>query len=426
VGEQITNIRCLIEEHKYAGPEMRVKIILKIAFIVIMSVSTVFSQWIPVNYDFIGKLLHVDKQNIIGGGPPFKRSTDGGRHWTTSATFGYFDSITSFDALGDTILVGSGGWFCLEPCSPLPSLFRSTNGGSSWDTVLSSGYGSPVAKIGDKYFFTNADGWLTRSSDGGNSWTKMPDDSIAVYNIYLIDTTLYVFGSQRLAATTDNGDSWKITQWMYDQINEIAGHDSILFITTDSGMYRSTDLGGNWTKFITGLSGIHQTVFTKNNLFALRNDSVYATSADHLNWSNVSEGIYAGGHPHLYTLATDSDYLYSGTDYGIWKRPIYEMITGINQQAKYTGPAHFSLYQNFPDPFNPATTIAFDLPRRAVVTLKVYNVLGQIVSTILDNEILDIGRHERIFDASEFSSGVYFYKLTAGNFIQTKKMIILR
>ncbi len=85
----------------------------------------------------------------------------------------------------------------------------------------------------------------------------------------------------------------------------------------------------------------------------------------------------------------------------------------------------FSLYQNYPNPFNPTTTIQYQLPQDAKATLKVYDVLGNEVATLV-NEYRVAGRYEIDFDASNLSSGIYFYRIQAGNFIETKKMILLR
>jgi hypothetical protein len=74
-------------------------------------------------------------------------------------------------------------------------------------------------------------------------------------------------------------------------------------------------------------------------------------------------------------------------------------------------PTSFALYQNYPNPFNPTTTIQFDLAQQSVVTLKVYNILGQEVATLYDNQLLDDGFKEATFDASRVSSGVYFYRI---------------
>jgi hypothetical protein len=102
-------------------------------------------------------------------------------------------------------------------------------------------------------------------------------------------------------------------------------------------------------------------------------------------------------------------------------------------------PREFSLKQNYPNPFNPTTTIQFDLPARSLVTLKVYNILGQEVATLLDHELMEDGTQETEFDASRVPSGVYFYRIVAATvpedgaasaapaqYTVTRKMVLLK
>ncbi|MDZ7764160.1 MAG: T9SS type A sorting domain-containing protein [Melioribacteraceae bacterium] len=85
----------------------------------------------------------------------------------------------------------------------------------------------------------------------------------------------------------------------------------------------------------------------------------------------------------------------------------------------------FELSQNYPNPFNPSTTINYSVPTSGLVTLKVYNILGQEVKTLV-NTVQNAGFHNVSFDASTLSSGVYIYRLSSGNFVNTKKMILLK
>ncbi len=86
------------------------------------------------------------------------------------------------------------------------------------------------------------------------------------------------------------------------------------------------------------------------------------------------------------------------------------------------GPAKYELSQNFPNPFNPSTTIQFDVPEKQLVSLKVYNVLGKVVATLV-NEEMPIGRYSATYDAGNMASGVYFYRLCVGAASVSKKMI---
>jgi hypothetical protein len=86
---------------------------------------------------------------------------------------------------------------------------------------------------------------------------------------------------------------------------------------------------------------------------------------------------------------------------------------------------NYVLYQNYPNPFNPTTTIRYELPQDGIVTINIYNILGQKVKTLL-NEFKRADRYEITFNGAGLASGVYFYTLKVNNFIKTKKMILLR
>lgn len=99
------------------------------------------------------------------------------------------------------------------------------------------------------------------------------------------------------------------------------------------------------------------------------------------------------------------------------------VVTGVGDGQ--TLPASFSLEQNYPNPFNPSTTITFNLPKEEFVALKVFNMLGQEVKTLV-NDVRRAGTHEVTFDAADLPSGVYVYKLSAGSYLGTKKMVLLK
>ncbi len=98
-------------------------------------------------------------------------------------------------------------------------------------------------------------------------------------------------------------------------------------------------------------------------------------------------------------------------------------VTGVNE-AENT-PADFILYQNYPNPFNPATSINYTVPEFSKVVIKIYDVLGNEVTTLVNSE-KDAGTYSVNFDAAGLSSGIYFYKFQSGSFIATKKMVLMR
>lgn len=133
-----------------------------------------------------------------------------------------------------------------------------------------------------------------------------------------------------------------------------------------------------------------------------------------------TDTLYATG------LATNSDNSNSGDDWN-WapnKRIIVKNSVGITPVSN-TVPASFGLSQNFPNPFNPSTSIRFDVPKSAYVKLKVFDVSGKILD-VLVNENLKQGTYEISWNASKYSSGIYFYSLETKDFSQTKKMMMIK
>jgi len=109
-------------------------------------------------------------------------------------------------------------------------------------------------------------------------------------------------------------------------------------------------------------------------------------------------------------------------DPGNW---ILKNTTTVTRVDDFNAPIQFSLEQNYPNPFNPSTTIEYSIPQSGLVTLKVYNVLGSEIATLVNGQI-EAGLHKIDFNASNLNSGVYFYKIESGNFVVTKKMILIK
>jgi hypothetical protein len=103
----------------------------------------------------------------------------------------------------------------------------------------------------------------------------------------------------------------------------------------------------------------------------------------------------------------------------------FNEVTNVKEDNNISFPNKFELMQNYPNPFNPVTSIKYQVSSISQVVLKVYDLLGKEVA-VLVNEEKPAGRYEVMFNASSLSSGVYFYQIQAGEFVQTKKMILIR
>ncbi len=122
----------------------------------------------------------------------------------------------------------------------------------------------------------------------------------------------------------------------------------------------------------------------------------------------------------IYVISGTPDGGYSGTG-DIWEYT--PLITGV--ETPFALPGHFVLEQNYPNPFNPTTVIRYHLPATVDVTLTVYDLLGREVTTLV-NERLSAGVHEAALSTYGLSSGVYFYRLSAGSFVETKRLVVLK
>jgi hypothetical protein len=89
-------------------------------------------------------------------------------------------------------------------------------------------------------------------------------------------------------------------------------------------------------------------------------------------------------------------------------------------------PKVYTLYQNYPNPFNPITTIKYDIPRNSNVTMIIFDLLGREVTRLVNNEMKNAGRYEIKWNANNFASGVYIYRITAGDFVSVKKMVLVK
>jgi hypothetical protein len=109
---------------------------------------------------------------------------------------------------------------------------------------------------------------------------------------------------------------------------------------------------------------------------------------------------------------------------GVWRRSLSEISTIENYNTEEI-PTDYSISQNYPNPFNPTTTIRYQIPQAGFVSLKIYDVLGREVATLVNEEKLS-GEYSAVFEGSNLSSGIYFYKLQAENFYSIKKMILIK
>ncbi len=347
------------------------------------------------------------------------RSGDNGYSWTSVLQN---TDVRGMAVIGSDVYAGIFGY----------GVFRSTDNGTHWigvDSGLTNHNIKCLLSNGTE-LFTGATGAIQRSTNNGGYWSPS-DTSIAQADINTLafnGSNIFAGSSSSVYLSTNNGTTWTLAgSGFTGSIGALQALGAHLFAATVVGIFRTTDNGQNWTSANTGLSGLQTTALALNGstLFTgTFGGGIYRSTDEGGTWTAVNTGLT---YFNIDCLYSNGGYLYAGTGgsrAAIWRRPLSEITTSIDRSASEV-PGSFGLDQNYPNPFNPGTSIRYEVPRASWVSLKVYNALGQEVATLV-NETRPAGAFTARFDAWNLASGVYFYRLQAGGFIQAKEMLLLK
>ncbi|MGE5398844.1 MAG: T9SS type A sorting domain-containing protein [Ignavibacteriales bacterium] len=362
-------------------------------------------------------------------------------------------------------------------------VFRTSDKGASWYECVRGfyrpGYYSAAINKKGELFLSGGNGFYM-STDHGENWVCMYNaKDYSPMNYLQAHTNGEIFGvtqSNDLIKSTDNGTHWTLVSKDFNStyLNNLLiapnGH-IFLAVSLPKGLFRSTDLGVTWEQKHKGLNGMTDpeafgafTIDSKGQLFAAftGDQGIYRSTDDGETWTRSMSGppntsfdaMASDGKDQL--IAASSQHVYRSIDNGDnWKEIfepemnlyIYSIIFYPNGEAFYgTGrgvyrgvdslysavegkagsmPAEYSLAQNYPNPFNPTTTINYSIANPGFVSLKVYDILGHEVSTLV-NGMQSKGTHSVKFDGSGLASGVYMYRLQAEKFVETKKLLLFK
>jgi len=313
--------------------------------------------------------------------------------------------------------------FCLfTTTNPLLAQWVQTNGPYG-GTVLS------FASSGIYLFAGTSGGGVFLSFNNGTNWAAVNNGltNTGVSALAVNGINLFAGTGGGVFLSTNNGTNWTAVNNGLTNFNvrALAVSGTNLFAGTDGGVFLSTNNGTSWTAASTGLTNtsVYALAVSGTNLFAgTFSGGVFLSTNNGTSWTAVNTGLT---NPNVNALAISGTNIFAGTSGGgVWRRPLSEMITSV-QLLPGELPAAFRLEQNYPNPFNPTTTISFSLPSKSFVSLKVFDALGREVSVLLF-EALPAGTYARQWDATTQPSGVYFYRLQAGSFTETKKLVLLR
>ena len=352
------------------------------------------------------------------------RTTNSGISWDTSMnnkTFYGMHFVNSYT-----------GWVAGYTSNPL--IYKTTNGGLNWQQQFIGG--SNVLK---SIYFANADtgcvvgdnGFIANTMNGGLDWQiQISGTTNYLESVKFINTkTGWAAGggSNAVIKTTNSGYNWfPLTSVPFGTYRDI------FFVNANTGgiisgtnFYKTTNGGSNWITYSTGsTSGFFGMHFINENSGWLVGEygTIFSTTNSGVNWS---------GHQSLTNNILQSVYfINNSTGWAVgWEGVILKttnggIVTNFKNEINIK-PETFYLHQNYPNPFNPSTNIKFDVARVGDVKIIVYDVMGREVQTLV-NDKLQPGTYEATMDGSGLSSGIYFCRISADDFMKVIKLSLVK
>ena len=374
-----------------------------------------------------------------GGGGVF-HSVDNGMTWQLAS-----NDLNSMDVttLAVAPISGMGGIATLFAGTFNSGVFVSTDNGNNWAEANNgladqsikclAALPAPDSSGNCTLLISTHDHGIYRSSNAGAFWTPanngLGDAVTTCFSSY--GKALLAGGNHGIFSSSDNGVTWNLadTGLTNTSVQALAAGGQSLFAATKGGVFVSTDSCRSWKSTALNNSVVWNLIAVPSpvgngGMALIANTSTgirVSTNAGNA-WTNtdtVSAGTY------VISILVSGDILFVGTDEtGIWSRPLSELVTSV-EASRPPLRSVYSLQQNYPNPFNPTTTIRYGLPARSHVSLAVFNILGQQVASLVD-AIEEQGEHSVRVDLNWLASGVYFYRLQAGDFVLSRKLLLLR
>jgi photosystem II stability/assembly factor-like uncharacterized protein len=377
----------------------------------------------------------IQKAYMLSSDHKFYSTQNGGTQWNLINTN---VNLKDFKFLNENSAVGSTA----------TNIVITQNGGASWEikTAVTNAKDFEFVDENNFYFLSTQDNfsYVRKTTDGGesnNAVITRSNSSTEYYteNYYMRDlkfinqSTGFVAinrnyssrfgGSQtsfQILKTTNAGSDWEIATAMPNaSVNLLYFYGNTAYLCYYDGLYKSTDFCQTWTLLATSSGNIRSLQFTDNNTaFAVKGGGIYKSIDGGATWVYQ---CYANTANRLNMFDSNNGYAFgeAGTVYHTDNGGSVG-ITPVNHMVK-----NYSLSQNYPNPFNPATKINFSIPKSGLVQIIIYDLMGREVK-VLVNEFKTTGEYSVDFNGSRLSSGVYFYKLITDDFVETKKMMLVK
>ena len=241
--------------------------------------------------------------------------------------------------------------------------------------------------------------------------------------------------------TTNNGVNWNkvsaqlpyrwVTRVAFDPIDEniaYVTYNGLKWKDPQPHVFRTTNKGVNWTDISSNLPDAPVNAFAidpgrPNVLFVGSDVGAYVSFNTGASWQFLGQGLPMVSVYDMKVHPT-ANYLVAGTHGRSMYKIDLAQVVGITSE-EFSVAGNFHLYQNYPNPFNPVTLLGYEITKTGLVSLKVFDILGNHIKTLV-NEVKNPGYYKAEFDGSGLSSGIYFYKIESGNLSMVKKMMMVK
>jgi len=363
---------------------------------------------------------------IISGRTLLLKTTNAGISWTAL-------TAPTYSVAGISMINANTGFLaCWYSCGRMS---KTTNGGDNW--IITDSLSPDFLKF-VKFFnqttgiVADEKGNLFRTTNAGQNWNAQPLGlTYSVGGSFILNETIgYISGassylSGKILKTTNAGLNWSVIynvtgSHIYNMhfINEYTGY------CTGTNLMKTTNGGYNWTTYanfpVTNSKGIE--IVNNSTIFVTNIGAIYKSTNDGANWGSLDVPT---NYLMQFTKFFDVNNGLAFGQYGVILRTTNGggLVAVKNIESEI--PSAYSLSQNYPNPFNNTSKLKFEIANLGNVKIIVYDVMGREVQTLV-NERLQAGTYETTFDGSMLNSGVYFYKIRAGEFTETKRMLLIK
>jgi len=377
----------------------------------------------------------------VGEGGTILKTTNGAQSWVVQNS-----KITS--SIGDIFMLDTLRGWALSQTLPGVGwygtlILTTTDGGGSWSKSQYPDTGQYMYSI---CYLDSLHGWMAGeygrmvgTSDGGQTWSPATVDTLFPFAIRRIKffSPLYgvaVGGVRDVTAviwqTTSGGEVWSARRIGSEPLNDLFFKDSLTVISVGGDfefgatVVKTTNGGVDWEYNFVGFFGVGGGVAFRTAAEGWSPLGFSGSIMYTLDSAQTWQSMEVPNRSYVYDVAfTDErNGFMIGLAGAILK---YNPVAGVRRQPEPGIPAENILYQSYPNPFNPTTEIGYQISEVSHVTLIVYNLLGQSVATLVQQEMMP-GKYTVTWDAGSFPAGMYFCRLLAGTQRMTRKMILLK